>query len=63
MALAKGWSPTLNFASDLISIWMRKPEQLPQGKEREGLLRKARQQETASHVNEWLSSPGLAPPG
>jgi hypothetical protein len=24
------------------------------------LLRKARQLETASHVNEWLSSPGLS---
>ena len=37
-------------------------EQLPYGKEREELLHKARQLETASHVNEWLSSPGLAPP-
>ena len=34
----------------------REAEQLPQGKEREGLLRKARQLETASRVNEWLSS-------
>ena len=40
----------------------REAEQLPHGKEREGLLRKARQLETASRVNEWLSSPGLAPP-
>jgi hypothetical protein len=37
-------------------------EKLPQGKEREDLLRKARQLETASHINEWLSSPGLQPP-
>jgi hypothetical protein len=37
-------------------------EQLPQGKEREDLLRKARQLETASHINEWLSSSGLQPP-
>ena len=36
------------------------PEQLPYGKEREELLRKARQLETASYVNEWPSSPGLA---
>jgi hypothetical protein len=35
---------------------------LPHGKERDDLLRKARQLETASHVNEWLSSPGLRPP-
>ncbi len=31
-------------------------------KERERLLRKARQLETASHINEWLSSPGLQTP-
>ena len=35
---------------------------LPYGREREELLRKARQLETASHMNEWLSSPGLSPP-
>jgi hypothetical protein len=35
---------------------------LPPGIEREELLRKARQAETAFHVNEWLSSPGLRPP-
>jgi hypothetical protein len=29
---------------------------------RELLLRRARQAETASHINEWLNSPGLAPP-
>jgi hypothetical protein len=26
------------------------------------LLRRARQAETASHINEWVSSPGLQPP-
>jgi hypothetical protein len=35
---------------------------LPYGKEREELLRKARQLETASHINEWLSSRELRPP-
>jgi hypothetical protein len=35
---------------------------LPQGKEREFLSRKARQLETASHISEWISSPGLQPP-
>jgi hypothetical protein len=29
---------------------------------RELLLRRARQAETASHINNWLSSPGLQPP-
>ena len=32
------------------------------GFERDALLRKARQTETASHIEEWLSSPGLKPP-
>ena len=35
---------------------------LPYGPERERLLRKARQAETATHVDEWLSSPGLRTP-
>jgi hypothetical protein len=35
---------------------------LPQGMARELLLRRARQAETASHVSDWLRSPGLQPP-
>jgi hypothetical protein len=35
---------------------------LPAGKNRDALLRKARQIDTASHINEWLSSPGLQTP-
>ena len=35
---------------------------LPPGVERDELLRKARQAETALHVNDWLSSPGLRTP-
>jgi hypothetical protein len=35
---------------------------LRHGRERELLSRKAQQLETASHINEWLSSPGLQPP-
>jgi hypothetical protein len=37
-------------------------QKLPHGKEREALVRKARQLETASRINKWLSSPGLAAP-
>jgi hypothetical protein len=37
-------------------------KQLPGSKARELLLRRARQAETASHMNDWLSSPGLASP-
>jgi hypothetical protein len=32
------------------------------GKDREMLLRKARQAKTAAHINKWLSSPGLMSP-
>jgi hypothetical protein len=35
---------------------------LPPGPKKDDLLRKIRQLETASHMNEWLSSPGLQPP-
>ena len=34
----------------------------PPGIERERLLRRARQAETASHINQWLSSKGLQSP-
>jgi hypothetical protein len=34
----------------------------PPGVEREKLIRRARQAETAAHIQEWLSSPGLQPP-
>jgi hypothetical protein len=37
-------------------------ERLKPGQAQENLLRKARQLETASHINEWLSSPGLQSP-
>jgi hypothetical protein len=34
----------------------------PRGPDRDMLITKLRQIETASHINEWLSSPGLQPP-
>jgi hypothetical protein len=34
----------------------------PPGIERERLIRKARQAETASHIQKWLASPGLQAP-
>jgi len=37
-------------------------DKLPPGPQRENLLRRARQTETATHVDEWLSSPGLQAP-
>jgi hypothetical protein len=35
---------------------------LPHGKLKDQLLQRARQLETASQINLWLSSPGLQPP-
>jgi hypothetical protein len=40
----------------------RKALTAPTGKERRALLRKARQIETAAHIDKWLSSPGLQAP-
>jgi hypothetical protein len=37
-------------------------QKLQPGKQRDELLRKLRQIDTAAHVNEWLKSPGLRPP-
>jgi hypothetical protein len=37
-------------------------EKLPPGIARHDLERKARQAETAAHMDEWLRSPGLQPP-
>jgi hypothetical protein len=35
---------------------------LPPGKEREMLLRSARDDEAAAAINRWITSPGLKPP-
>jgi hypothetical protein len=35
---------------------------LPPGAARDEMVRKARQAETASRMNGWLTSPGLRPP-
>jgi hypothetical protein len=37
-------------------------ETKPPGQERDDLLRKARQAETAAHIDQWIASPGLRPP-
>jgi hypothetical protein len=34
----------------------------PPGVKRDDLIRRARQAETAAHVQDWLMSPGLRPP-
>ena len=35
---------------------------LQPGPERDDMIRRARHAETASHVDDWLSSPGVQPP-
>jgi hypothetical protein len=35
---------------------------LPHGPRRDNMVRKARQCETAAHIDQWLSSPGLQAP-
>jgi hypothetical protein len=37
-------------------------QSLRPGPERDAMIRRARHAETASHVNDWLLSPGLQPP-
>ena len=39
-----------------------KAKSLPPCREREDLLLRARRADTASHLTEWLNSPGLQPP-
>jgi hypothetical protein len=39
-----------------------KASELPPGPERDTLLKRARQAEIASHIDEWADSPGLQPP-
>jgi hypothetical protein len=40
----------------------KKASQLKPGPERDDLLKKAQQLDTATHINEWLNSPGLQSP-
>jgi hypothetical protein len=46
------------FASDVRA----RAAELPPGTEKDELLQRARQADTASHVHDWAYSPGLQPP-
>ena len=46
------------FADDM----REKAAQMPPGLERDDVLRRARQADTALHADEWANSPGLQPP-
>lgn len=39
-----------------------KASRLRPGPERDALLKRAHQADTASHIDEWANSPGLQPP-
>lgn len=46
------------FAEDM----KKQAEAMPAGKEREEFLKRARSADTAAHISDWASSPGLRPP-
>jgi hypothetical protein len=54
-----------SFEDQISAEKIRLQEQLAltaHGPQRDALVRKIRQLETASHMSEWLRSPGLQPP-
>lgn len=56
---------TVSFKDRLI-LWAQKVREdaadLRPGPEKELLLKKARQADTAAHLDDWVNSPGLQPP-
>jgi hypothetical protein len=51
---------------DRLASWAKEvqvqADALPPGAERDALLKKARQADTASHLDDWANSAGLQPP-
>ena len=51
---------------DRLAAWAEEVREqaakLPAGPERDALLKKLRQADTASHLEDWANSPGLQPP-
>ena len=49
-----------------LQLWAEKvradAEKLRPGPEKDALLKKARQTDTACHLDDWANSPGLQPP-
>nr|WP_244978870.1 hypothetical protein [Bradyrhizobium pachyrhizi] len=46
------------FSADILD----QANKLPDGQEREDLFERARRADTAAHIDDWASSPGLRPP-
>jgi hypothetical protein len=54
-----------SFEAQIAAEKIRLEEQvdgIPHGPQRDAIVKKIRQLETASRMNEWLMSPGLMPP-
>jgi hypothetical protein len=51
---------------DRLAAWAKsvrqQADQLPPGPQRDELIKKARQADTAAHLDDWANSPGLQPP-
>jgi hypothetical protein len=51
---------------DRLATWAEEVREqaakLPPGPERDALLKKLRQADTAAHLDDWANSPGLQPP-
>jgi hypothetical protein len=58
----KQTSPLEDRLEEMAEHCRQKAAHLPPGAERDELIRKARQAETALHLSEWVTSPGLRPP-
>ena len=58
--------PTLHLFGNRIATEKKRLEalaaELQPGPERDNILKKVRQLDTANHIHEWLSSPGLQAP-
>ena len=56
---------TLSF-KDRLFLWAEKTREdankLRPGPQRDAMLEKARQADTAAHLDDWVNSPGLLPP-
>jgi len=65
MLMRRRFKQTESF-KDRLGAWAKdvreQAAKLPPGEEREAMLKRARQADTASHIHEWVGSPGLQPP-
>jgi hypothetical protein len=58
----KQTSSLANRLTENVEQLQRELARTPPGPERDRLIKRIRQSEIASHLDEWLSSPGLRPP-